>query len=659
MAEATYDQTQQDKPTAGAPPSIKPWLSKIQKARKLREQWEKDYKVKKCEEFFLGKQWQNQSSDGPRVMNHFLATIKVTQTNLLFENPKVMIRPKINKGMDIVSNRKASLAEEVLQNIMSQDDNFDDATRLALLQAFFRIGVVKVIYEPELEPNPNAGRGVSEVDSDGNPILDDMGQEQPVVDPTTGQPVMEPPYVVSDDTYRWEWVDAKCLLLPDEGPYQKHWTWIGEEVTVPLQEAREDERFPEELRVLFRSNVKEDKRYADTATSKATDNSDDEYCQLFRYVELYDIRKKRWLVVAEDQDFHEPLIDDVLPEGVEDHPYAILPGWTPILGPDPSPWPVPHTYPWLDIQEEYNIRREQEMQGAKRSARKVAYAEDTFADPEEALKMLQSSQDMQGVKVTDIARLPVVIPDSPVNPDLWRDTSTLLGDWRIVTGQTGAKLSGESDAETATEANFVERASNLRDAELQKAVYKWLRVALKKMLQLVKATLTHKLYAKLRAMSDQEMNQMILSLYGIPPEMMAAFPGLAQYLAVTFGNEKVEQVSREDLTFECDIDIAPGSTRPRSLAQEKAQFLEFLQIFAQFPQLAMSRALLEELQRKYEFLNPMIVNELQMLAMTLVNINANQAGRSGQGGQNTAKENTEGEGNSEGTQKQAQAARGI
>ena len=298
------------------------------------------------------------------------------------------------------------------------------------------------------------------------------------------------------------------------------------------------------------------------------------------------------------------------------------------------------------------------MEAAKRSSRKILFTESTFADKEEALKMLQSSKDMEGVLITSMTEKPEVVTDPPLNAQVNSDVGLLLNDFRIISGQTGAKLSGSSDANTATEAQFIERASTLRDAELQKAVYKWLKTALRKMLQLVKATLTNRMFVKLRGMTPQEMAQMLMSVYGIQPEMVVAFPGLQEQLIQTFGNDKLEPVSREDLTFEADIDIQPGSTRPRSLPQEKAQFLEFLQIIAQAPQLLMSRALLEELARKYEFLNPAIVNELQMLAQMMMQVNATQAGR-GQGGQNTSKENSQGQGNDDGTQMQAQAARGI
>ena len=653
MAEAQYDQSQTVPEEAGADrPDVAVWKRRITEAREVRKDWEQTYKVEKCEEFYTGKQWKQ---EGPRVLNHYQATLKVTQTNLLFENPRAIVRPK--PGREMTSTRKAYMAEELLTAIMKQDDNFEEATQLALLPAFFRVGVLKVIYDPTLEPNPNAEMNIGEMDGDGNPILNEMGEPSPMIDPMTGMPIVEPPFIVSDDTYRFEWVDAKCMLFPDAGPYMRKWAWIGEEVTVPLSEAKADERFPPELRMQFKSNVKKDNKYKEKSRQPAITGDDDyEDCQLFKYFELYDIKKKRWLCIAEDQDFDDPLIDDELPPGIEDHPYAILPGWTPIIGPEPCPWPLPYTYPWLDVQEEYNIRRDQQMQGAKRSARKMFYDDSTFADSDEALKALQSSRDMEGVKVQDVGRLPIIPPEPNINAAIWSDTELLLSDFRIISGQTGAKLSGSSEANTATEASFIERASTLRDAELQKVVFRWLKTALKKMLQLVQATLTNGMFVKLRGMNEQEIANMAASVYGIPPEAIMLYPQMATYLINTFGQEKMEHVTREDITFEADIDIQPGSTRPRSLPAEKAQFLEFLQIIAQAPQLLMSRALLEELARKYEFLNPMIVNELQMMAQMMMMQNSVVAGR---GGQNTAKENSEGQGNSEGTQQQAQAARGV
>lgn len=627
-----------EQPTQTTTPNyFKRWCRRIEAARKLRKDWVRDYKVEKCEKFYVGEQ-RPEGTEGPRVLNHFLATIRVTQPNLLFENPKFLVRPKPGRAPG-VSDREASVAEGVLTAIAQQDDNLDNAASLALLQNFFRVAVLKPVYNPKLVPNEKAGQPVVQRGPGNEPVTDPMGNPQPVVDPSTGQPVMEPDFIVSDDTYRFEWVPAEDMLFPDDGPDMTKWSWLGQEIVVSLEDAQADERFPQELRDQFRSNCTkehdDDKERANQDKNES-DNPDD---QLFRYVECYSLKESKWCIIAEGQDFEEPLIEGPLPDGIEDHPYAILLGWIPIVGKEASPWPLPYVYPWLDVQEEYNIRRNQMMQGAKRSARKIFYDEGTFADPDEAVKALQSSRDMEAVKVSDIGRIPIIPPEPPLNASIYQDAPMLLNDYRIISGQTGSKL-GNADADTATEATFVERASQLRDVELQKAVNKWLRVAGKKMLQLVKATLTVGLWIKMRGMDDMDV-QNYLAAKGIPPQLLQLMPGLKDAIIQKFGQEQLVPVSREDLNFESDVDVVPGSTKPLNLAVERAQFLEFGQLIAQAPQLALSHELLEQFAKRYDFIPQSLVDELHALAMTMMQAQQANAGR---GGQNTAKENTQGQG---------------
>lgn len=622
----------------------------IHKARKLRKDWEKKYKVKDCEKFYLGDQGLE---DGVRVLNHFLATIRVTQPNLLYENPKFLARSL--PGKKPVAERLSSIAESILDCISKQDDNLSDASGLGLLQNFFRIGVIKVVYDPKLEPNPSAGEPIFQYDPVGEVLIDQQtGQPVPEVDPATGQPVLEPDYVVSDEVYRFEWVDSRRMLLPDEGPDMHKWCWIGEEVVVPLEDAKEDERFDPTLRQLLKSNETLDGKEEGKASQSYNEDDADPEDQMLRYVECYDIKKKRWYCIAEGQEFKEPLLDSELQDGIEDHPYAIIPGWIPITGPEPSSWPLPFTNPWLDPQIEYNLRRNQGMNGAKHSARKVFYTDDMFDSADEAVKSLKSSTDMEAVKVRDISRIPQVMADPASPPDIANDTALLLNDYRFISGQTAAKI-GVSTADTATEASIMDRASNLRDAELQKAVNKWLKVAGKKMWQLVKNTLTLDLWITLRGMNDKEVGSYFERTYGLPAQMIDMVPNLKQMMIGQHGQDKPFKVDRKTLMFEVDIDVIPGSTRPRTLAAEKAEFLEFLQIIAQAPQLLMSRALLEEMAKKYEFINASTIDELQLLAQQMVAVNQTQAGRGGAGG---APENTPGQGNSQADQNKATAHRG-
>src|SRR5262249_17256878 len=160
-----------------------------------------------------------------------------------------------------------------------------------------------------------------------------------------------------------------------------------------------------------------------------------------------------------------------VPDGVEDHPYSLLLP-VPIIAPRPLPWPKPLCHDWLPIQQQYNIVRNQQLNAGKRAARKIIYTKATFPDSDEATKFLQSSQDLEGVEVNDLAHPPIVIGDGAQSPDVAKGIPYLLADWQRVTGATGTRL-GDPQADTATEAVLTEQSAAVRDSELRTLVTEW------------------------------------------------------------------------------------------------------------------------------------------------------------------------------------------
>jgi hypothetical protein len=289
---------------------------------------------------------------------------------------------------------------------------------------------------------------------------------------------------------------------------------------------------------------------------------------------------------------------------------------------------VPVVYDWMPVQDEYNIRRRQIMEGAKRSARKGVYDEGAFDDAEEAVKLLQNPDDMAFAK-GDITKIKMLeAPD--LNPSIYRDVPLLLHDWRVITGQTGARMANP-DAGSATEATFEERAANLRDATGQRLVLRWLATAGTKMLQCLKQTLTLDMWVALREMNDKEFTLYLERVYGIPQAqqalMVKLFPGMKEAFRARYGQEKWLCVTREQLQFEADVTVAPGSTRPKNLEAERTAFLQFLRVLGQAPQLALSRELMAYIARMFEIEDERLLDELQALAMQMVQIQSKVAGR--------------------------------
>ena len=601
---------------------LRRWQTRIDAARHIRQQWEVSFRVKELERFYLGKMTEDRDDQQEFWLNHFFATVQVQKPTLLPRSTSFLIKPKA--GREPFGTVESQIQEAVLKAISEQDDNLFTDASLALSQAFFRIGVIKMAYEPLFEPNPRAGE----------PLPDEQG----MLDAGDTQED-EPREVLTDEVYSFAWVDAAKMLLPDEGPNMRRWTWIAEEIEVTMDEAKADERFKPSLRSHLKPNATADPQAHAGDIPPDTGTAEDEEHARFCYVEAYDVANKRLLAWATGQDFEDFLIDEPLPHGVEDHPYALL-RFIPILAPEPMAWPKPVTYDWLPMQQQYNIVRQMQVNAAKRAARKFLYEETTFPDEEE-LDKFTSSADMQGVSVTDLGRPPVMFGDSIQNPDVARNVPFLINDWRIVTGAAGTRL-GDPDADTATEAVLIEQSSSLRDSEARLVVDKWIAQAGKKMLQLVKQTLTMDLWVQIRGFSDDEFQeflrqpavQTMLALQ-VGAENVAPFltaleinPILQQRFRERFGKVKPLQVSRTQLQFEAEVDVLPSAARPL----QQAQLLRLASVLG--PLVFTSPTFLEELLASFDL--PQGDRIAEEIMINLRNVQQQQQQQGGQAPQGSA-----------------------
>ena len=208
------------------------WKTRTDRAVRLRSDWERVYEVERCEHYFIGEQWDRGLRKDDLVLNHFLATIKVIKPNLMYQMPKYYVRP--TPGMKSPTGElRAAMGEGVLECIGNQDNNLKRSAKLALLQSFFRVGVLKSVYDPKLEPNPRAGELMIETDEEGVAVKDAVGTPRLRTNPLTGDALVEPDEVLTDDLNSYDYVDSRHLLMPDERTDSQKWTWIGEQVHVP------------------------------------------------------------------------------------------------------------------------------------------------------------------------------------------------------------------------------------------------------------------------------------------------------------------------------------------------------------------------------------------------------------------------------------------
>ena len=615
---------------------LRTWTGRIARARALRKHWEERFHVRELENMYLGDMGMEEAAMESQWFNHFFATIRVQLPSLFYQSPT--FRAVSKETRTPWGKRDAMIIETCLQQIAAHENNLDEDGKLALLQAFFRVGVLKSCYYPAMVPNPRAGEPLDQalfVQGGAGAMVDDQGA-----------PILQPDFLLSEELYTWEWVDARKMLFPDEGPKRRRWTWIGEEIEVTMDEAEEDTRFPSSLRkqLVPNAHVTDDFDMSSPQSYPVPNDPEDPArvdAQRFRYIECWDRRNKRLYVLAEGQPFSDEqfLVQEPYPAGIDDDPYSLL-AFLPIVGGTrPLPWPLPYVYNWAPIQREYNVARRQMTNAGNRAARKVVYDQGTFANSEEARKALSSSVDMEAVEILDVTRPPMVLDGPSLNADVAASTQALIYDWRVITGASGQRLGNAEGMDTATEAALVEKGANLRDTDTQNIVINWLASAGQKMHTLLRRTLTLGMYVRMRGFGDKELGELLQTpgmqtllsqSYGPQiaqalPQLMPLLPGLQRSFKQRFGGDHIIHVDQEQLDYDAQIEVTPQSMRARSLDGERQMWLQFLNVVGQFPQLMRSRALLEETADKFDFLSDAMIDELYLIAQQLMQEQQQQA----------------------------------
>lgn len=603
--------------------------ARVLAGKEERRKWRSDYRVDDLSEAATGvrRKFEDALTDDNVIwINKFDPTLKVMLPSLFFNAPKFKY-DVISGDLSADRERQGRLISGLVHRICQQDRQLERAARLAIQQSTHSIGVIKIIYDPKMESNPRAGEPIFRTNDADEPLMGDDGEAM-LLTGADGEPVTEPDQIVTDEVYRIEWVNAENMIFPPKTVDPAKWPWIAEEVCVSVEDAKEDLRIPKRLRDLIKPNGglrPDEDGFDDEPLLMPEDEEDGE----FRYIEYYDLKNHRYYGWADDVGEEEPtefLFDLPLPKGIEDHPYALLMGYTPILDPKPKAWPMPLTYNWLPIEIEHNERRYQLANAARRSARKVGYDQQTFRDHEQAQAALSSSIDMEAFELTDTTRPPIFLTDPPPPTNLSSDLAALEGDWIRATGQASSAFG--TSAGSATEARLENQAGSIRESDQRRVVTMFMEDLGRKLFNLVRATMTIGMSVKMASMTDTDLAAAFDARFGPgSSQLMSTSNQLKQAFIERFGDERWQEVNREDITFDADVTVTPGSMKSRTIEAERQQFLEFISTVLSSPIGMQSRELLMTFSRMYEFVDERVVDELVALGEKAAALEAQKAGR--------------------------------
>jgi hypothetical protein len=537
--------TNKDKsyPPEATPPKqkaspAKDWLERIDRAKKVKEEWRKQFRVDTAYEYFEGR---HRPSGVPAnewiTINLIYSDLRAQLPALYSTDPYfyVKVKKSYHPSPEAVAEMeaKAKIRQSML-NYIKGEVALKQKSRMSIFDAMFQFGVTKTLYKADRIENPDAGK----------PILGDDGR--PILDPDTGAGIEQPPFLLENGRYEVQRLHPDDFIVDENaGPLEDDVEFMAHRMKRHIKDVQKDKSREAEYRKFVKPTemLSEFDRVREQRKKGAVFNNpkDGKEPEIVVEWEVYDLRNRQWFVVAEGCDYFGISPEDV-PTGIEKHPFSALR----FLPRDSSWYPIPPVSQLIDPQREYCERRSKILTHAKRFNRKYTAFTQGLVDPQKAMAQLEMGDDGAVIEASTPGEIVFPIRDAPLDQQVHTELAYLRKDFDDLS--MGANQRGSSTGiDSATEAGILERRSQIREGDQVALVTDFLISIGRKLDQLVQAHIT---------------DEMAIRVTG--PEGEA-------WVAV-----KTEDYTKINGEFEYNIQV--GSTTPQLPEIERAQMLAFLQI---------------------------------------------------------------------------------
>ena len=438
----------------------KAWAGRIVQADKAYEAWDKKYRCRELEDFYLGHQYEagvmGEDGKDPYVVNLAFATVEIKIPSLLFYRPKIDIdvrEPFDAQPGSRIDDRTKLLEDTANTFVADRRVGFQDQALLALREAFYRFGVVEVGYSGDFIDNPNAGK----------PMLHDDGSE---MQDESGKTIVEPDRKLrgkDSETVYVRRIPAHQFRVSVGSNNRLDWSdWCGYYEWEYVEDVKSNPAYKNTSALKAQGSWKT-KAPSDT-TQRASDvDSEDERrarSKMLKLWKIWDIRTKTRWVFAEGS-----------PKPLQQEPYTYLPfaalKFHDILD---QFYPLPPMYNWVGPQKELNTTRQALRMHMARFKRRYGYVDGSIDESE--LEKLETGPDGTYVRFNTPEALQA-IEDAPLDSAFWRNIPATKDDFLQVTG-VGGDARGAVEASTATQAAIIDTRSRVRESFSRYQVSLWL-----------------------------------------------------------------------------------------------------------------------------------------------------------------------------------------
>jgi hypothetical protein len=451
---------------------IRKWQSRIDVARKIRDEKLKDLNL--LIDLYEGKQWGSEmpSMNDKTTVNLIFANIKKELPNLYFQNPNPIVNPT-RQEFELNAYAMQELLKFYVNNNLGTE--LKKHIRLCILDAKFSFGCTKASYTPRFSPNPNKDQPIlAGYDGLGMPVF--VTDNEGNILTESGEILTSEFYYIERISPRELLIDSKCRNFPERAE------WIGHEIVKPLIYLKNNKLYRNvkflkrnvELADVFKQLNKDIQHISDLVANEDKDQ--------VRFVEIYDLKNEKLLVLPDDQNFF------IREENIDINPFSFLKF-------NESPdnfYPVSDVAQEKPLQQEINIGRSLMITHARRSARKYAHSDETWSgvDETEGIESMKDPEDLTMVKVGDLDKIPVPIQMAPQDPVIFQNIYQSRIDYNEVAGTTEAQRGLTERRKTKGEASFQEGHGAVRKTDKQNLVGDFISDSYSKLGKLMQRTLT-------------------------------------------------------------------------------------------------------------------------------------------------------------------------
>jgi hypothetical protein len=516
------------------------WKERIERSKKVRKEKLKD--AKKYVQFYKGNQWIDKKTifkEKP-VVNLIFPHVKSQIPSLYFQNPKWFVRPTGKDALDWLKN--AQVAEYYLNHYANYNlgSSIKKHIRAAILDAFFMFGVIKTGYVPDIEVNDNYGKfKIKGYDDSNNEIYETDKSGNFIKD--------EDEEIISSDKFFCKRRSPAAFLFDlEEETFIDEGRYIIEQIHTSYKSFMKDKKYTNKSELKASYSVKSGLDL-DDKTLRRKDGYDELVDDIKRLViyEIYDIFNDEIICVSDGSD--EIHRKDSTPDGVDKHPYSFL--YFNLI-PDEI-YPMSDIKPLKPIQEEYNIGQAMINTHAKRFGRKYVGNKSVFGD--DNWEKLKDPED--GTLIDIKADLPLnkyldVVPDATLDPAVFQYFVAQKENFWQVGGANEYDRGGVERRKTAYEASKISQGSEIRKEDRRSLV------------------------------EDFAQNIGWKLLYSMQHNMSVGD-------AINIGGQGKAanwiQVQPDDIKGKFVVSVEVGSTSPKIPENERADFMQFIQILPTFP----------------------------------------------------------------------------